>query len=233
MERLMKNIILQHWAGPMNELVEKSTKSIKAYADSIGAEYEFLRGIVFRPDIAHKMDYPCQKLIYLDEKYDEYDYVVMVDADMFVSVNCNQNIFMDDIGIGRHTSIQTGLRKNLVGLYPNLGSVEAPYFGGSVFRLSREVRQAFRSQLTDEILMTFAHRYVDEGVMHVLANKCGMKHTDDGVYLNGQMWNYSSFEPDVDKANFIHIRTKVTPQGPKREKIENYRELVKRGLISE
>jgi hypothetical protein len=46
------------------------------------------------------------------------------------------------------------------------------------------------------------------------------------------MWNYSSFEPDVEKANFIHIRTKVTPQGPKRHKIENYRELVKRGLIS-
>lgn len=217
----------------MNELVEKSTESVRKYAESIGAEYEFLRGIVFRPDLAHKMDYPCQKLIYLDEKYDDYDYVVMVDADMFVSVNCNQNIFTDDIGIGRHTDIQTGLRRNLVGLYPHLGSTEAPYFGGSIFRLSREVRKAFRSQLTDEILMTFARRYHDEGVMHVLANKCGMKHTDDGVYLQGQKWNYSSFEPTVDEANFIHIRTKVTPQGPKREKIENYRALVKTGLIVE
>lgn len=217
--------------GPMNELVEKSTESIKAYAESIGADYEFIRGVVFMPRIAHKLDAPCQKLIYLDEKYDDYDYVVMVDADMFVSVNCNQNIFTDDTGIGRHTAIQTALRQNLVGLYPDLGSVDAPYWGGSVFRLSREVRQTLRGALTEDIVMAFAHRYHDEGVMHALANKVGMKHTDDDVYLNGQMWNYSSFEPDVDKANFIHIRTKVTPQGPKRQKIENYRELVTRGLI--
>jgi len=227
----MKNIILQHWAGPMNELVEKSTESIKAYAESIGADYEFIRGVVFMPKIAHKMDYPCQKLIYLDEKYDEYDYVVMVDADMFVAKNCNQNIFTDDVGIGRHTAIQTALRKNLVGLYPDYGSEDAPYWGGSVFRLSREIRQTFRAALTEDIVMAFARRYHDEGVMHCLANKVGMKHTDKDVYLNGQMWNYSSFEPDVDRANFIHIRTKVTPQGPKREKIKNYRELVRRNLI--
>lgn len=227
----MKNIILQHWQGPMNELVEKSTESMKAYAESIGADYEFIRGVVFMPRIAHKLDAPCQKLIYLDEKYDDYDYVVMVDADMFVRADCTANIFTDDTGIGRHTAIQTALRQNLVGLYPDLGSVDAPYWGGSVFRLSRDVRQTLRGALTEDIVMAFARRYHDEGVMHALANKVGMKHTDDDVYLNGQMWNYSSFEPDVDQANFIHIRTKITPQGPKREKIENYRSLVNRGLI--
>ena len=215
----------------MNELVEKSTESMKAYAESIGADYEFIRGVVFMPRIAHKMDPPCQKLIYLDEKYDEYDYVVMVDADMFVRAGCTANIFTDDVGIGRHTAIQTALRQNLVGLYPDLGSVDAPYWGGSVFRLSRNVRQTLRGALTEDIVMAFARRYHDEGVMHALANKVGMKHTDEDVYLNGQMWNYSSFEPDVDQANFIHIRTKVTPQGPKREKIENYRSLVSKGLI--
>lgn len=227
----MKNIMLQHWAGPMNELVEKSTKSISAYAESIGADYEFIRGYPFMPKIAHKLDAPCQKLIYLDEKYDEYDYVVMVDADMFVRAGCTANIFTDDTGIGRHTAIQRALRVNLIGLYPHLGDLDAPYWGGSVFRLSREVRQTLRGALTEDIVMAFARRYHDEGVMHALANKVGMKHTDDDVYLNGQMWNYSSFEPDVDQANFIHIRTKVTPQGPKREKIENYYDLVERGLI--
>ena len=223
--------MLQHWAGPMNELVEKSTKSISEYAESIGADYEFIRGYPFMPRIAHKLDAPCQKLIYLDEKYDEYDYVVMVDADMFVRAGCTANIFTDDTGIGRHTDIQRALRLNLIGLYPELGSLDAPYWGGSVFRLSREVRQTFRGALTEDIVMAFARRYHDEGVMHALANKVGLKHNDDNVYLNGQMWNYSSFEPDVEKANFIHIRTKVTPKGPKREKIENYRELVTRELI--
>lgn len=227
----MKNIILQHWAGPMNELVEKSTESIKGYAERIGADYEFIRGVVFMKKIAHKLDYPCQKLIYLDEKYDKYDTVVMVDADMFVAKSCNQNIFTDDVGIGRHTGVQTSLRQRLVEIYPDLGSLDAPYWGGSVFRLSREIRQKFREALTEDIVMAFARRYHDEGVMHCLANKLGMKHTDQDIYLNGQMWNYSSFEPDVERANFIHIRTKVTPQGPKREKIKNYRELVQRNLI--
>ena len=228
----MRNIILQHWAGPLNELVEKSNESIRRYALSVNADYEFIRGYPFMPRIAHKLDAPCQKLIYLDEKYDEYDYVVMVDSDMFVRKDCTENIFTDDTGIGRHTSIQTALRQNLVGLYPEYGSVDAPYWGGSVFRLARDVRQIFRGVLTEDIVMAFSRRYHDEGVMHVLAHKLGMRHSDPEVYLNGQMWNYSSFEPDVEKANFIHIRTKVTPQGPKREKIENYRDLVKRGLIS-
>ena len=31
----------------------------------------------------------------------------------------------------------------------------------------------------------------------------------------------------------IHIRPKVTPTGPKRPKIENYREMVRRELIEE
>ena len=229
----MKNIILQHWAGKRNDLVDKSVESIRKYAESIGADYEFIRGYPFMPKIAHKLDAPCQKLIYLDEKYDEYDYVVMVDSDMFVRKGCTANIFTDDTGIGRHTEIQRALRLNLIGLYPQYGDLDAPYWGGSVFRLSREVRQKFREALTEEIVLAFARRYHDEGVMHTLANKVGLKHTDDDVYLNGQMWNYSSFEPDVDRANFIHIRTKVTPQGPKVEKIENYRDLVKRGLIEE
>ena len=31
----------------------------------------------------------------------------------------------------------------------------------------------------------------------------------------------------------IHMRPKITATGPKRPKIENYREMVKRGLIEE
>jgi hypothetical protein len=47
-----------------------------------------------------------------------------------------------------------------------------------------------------------------------------------------QKWCYCSYLPNVEDAGFIHMRTKVTPQGPKREKIENYRDLVKRGIIN-
>ena len=56
---------------------------------------------------------------------------------------------------------------------------------------------------------------------------------DEKTYLPGNHWNCSSFEDGVENAAFIHIRTKVTPSGPKRLKIENYRSLVSQGLIDE
>jgi hypothetical protein len=40
-----------------------------------------------------------------------------------------------------------------------------------------------------------------------------------------------SYREGIENAALIHIRTKVTPTGPKRKKIENYNELVRRGLI--
>ena len=34
-----------------------------------------------------------------------------------------------------------------------------------------------------------------------------------------------------EKAGFIHVRTKITPQGPKRTKMENYQALVDKGIL--
>lgn len=226
----MGNIILQHWSGVVDDLVDASTKSIEQYSKEIGVEYAFIRGIVFKPHLINAMTLPYQKLHYLDEKFDEYDDLVMVDADMFVRKGCTSDIFQDK-GIGRHTAIQTKLREGLVRNYPQWGNPEAPYWGGSVIKLTREQRKSFRSVLTDEICSVFGSSYQDEGVLHVLANQLKMKHDDPETYLTGQLWNYSSFEPDVEKANFIHIRTKITPNGPKTNKINNYRSLVRKGLI--
>ena len=77
----MKNIILQHWSGELNELTKLSSKSISEYAEMVGADYELVLGDQFtslsvRPEL--------QKLLMLDERWDDYDNLVMVDADMFV-----------------------------------------------------------------------------------------------------------------------------------------------------
>ncbi len=230
----MSRIILQHWAGPMDELVTASSKEFSAYAESLGCDYELVRHSPFMPRIAHKIS-PClQKLIYLDEKYDMYDTLVMVDADMFIRKRDDSvipNIF-EDIGIGRHTQIQTNLRAGIARTLPRFGNENAPYWGGSIIKLPLEIRQKFRSLITEEIVMTFANNWVDEGVMHTLANLAGMRHDDEGMYLNGQMWNYSSFEPTVEEANFIHIRTKIRPHGPKDTKLNNYHRLIRQGLLN-
>ena len=64
--------------------------------------------------------------------------------------------------------------------------------------------------------------------MHTLAVKSGF--TPAEPYLH-KKWCQCSFLPNPEKAGFIHIRTKITPQGPKRKKIENYQALVDKGIL--
>jgi len=77
-------------------------------------------------------------------------------------------------------------------------------------------------------MVQFNGNYNDEGIMHRCAVLSGYK---EKRYFDRAQWNYSSFDPDVDKANIIHIRPKVKQGGPKRPKIENYKALVERGII--
>ncbi|KKN37879.1 hypothetical protein LCGC14_0759210 [marine sediment metagenome] len=226
----MKNIILQHWTGELDELAILSSKNIAAYAKKVGADYRLLRGNVFRENLTP----PMQKLYMLDEEFDSYDYVVMLDMDVFVRKELDINIFTDVNGMGRHTPIQDQLVKKLVKLYPHLGNLNYPYWGGSIYRLDRNTRKLLRLHFNDKEMQTFSkpYHFEDEGVMHRLAVLADLKERED-LYLDGSVWNISSFEPDVANGYFIHIRTKITPSGPKRTKIENYRDLVKRGLIEE
>jgi len=228
----MKNIILQHWSGELGELEERSRDNIMEYAKFCGADYELLRGNVFRKNLAPQ----CQKCIMLDSQFDEYDTVVMVDIDMFTRVGNTKNIFTDDTGFGRHFGIQTALRKNLCRSIPHLGSLIAPFWGGSIYRGEREMRQRLREGMVESEMQRFSDSsYVDEGIMHRLAMKAGMRHDDPNMYLDEDKWNKSSFEDDVSDGYIIHIRNKIknTPgrPSPKQDKMLNYHALVKRGIV--
>ena len=215
----------------MTSIVEQSIKNISEYAKSIGADYEFIRGIVFKPKIAHKLDIPCQKLVYLDEKYDEYDNVLMLDADMFAVKGLTKNVFEETTGIGKHESIQTALRQKLVNLIGSeWGDTSAPYWGGEFMMLSKEIRKSFREVLDDDVCLTFARHYHDEGIMHGLSKRLGMK-DDPSLYLGSKEWCWSSWEPDVENASFIHIRRKMWTDGPKQDKILNWKDLVDKGIL--
>ena len=72
------------------------------------------------------------------------------------------------------------------------------------------------------------YHFEDEGIIHTLAWKAGI--SMEGTILD-RKWCQCSFLPNPEKAGFIHIRTKITPQGPKREKIENYNALVEKGIL--
>lgn len=223
----MKNIILQHWTGELNELVKLSSSNILKYAKKVGAEYKFLRGNIFRPNLAP----PCQKLYMLDEVFDEYDIVVMLDPDMFTRKGMEENIFDENIqGIGMFTDFQAGLFKTLQRKYPHLTSPDYPYWGGAIYKLSRKLRQTLRVHIRDNEMKQFSGGFNDEGIMHRLSMLAKIEKTK---LPGGRKWCHGSYEDGIETAAMIHIRTKVGPRGPKRPKIENYRALVKKGLIEE
>lgn len=222
----MKNIILQHWTGSLGELELLSMQNIMAYAEFCGAEHRLLQGDVFKPGLSA----PCQKIHMLNEQFDEYDYVVMMDIDMFTRKGMTKNIFTYEKGMGRHHGIQKTLVEKLHQRFPMLGDPKYPYWGGSIYKLPREIRQRLRRHLQDHEVVQFSNNFEDEGIMHRLAVLEQLP-VDEYTYMDRQQWNHSSFDSGVEDANIIHIRPKSAVGGPKRPKIENYRELVKRGII--
>jgi len=221
------NIILQHFDGHLRELDVLSVENIKAYAKLVGADYEFVRDKPFREHLTA----PCQKVYMLDEKYDEYDQVLMLDIDMFTPRGMTENVFNLE-GIGLYEDVQKRLHSRLAQNLPLQASMNTPYWGGAIYKLDRDARIQLRSALGDNEgwMMPYnkPYNYEDEGIMHTLAFKSG--YNPQKPYLD-KKWCQCSFLPNPNEAGFIHIRTKVTPQGPKREKIENYNNMVRQGVI--
>lgn len=222
----MKNIILQHWIGDIDELTALSVANIRAYADLIGSDHRLVTGTVLEGHTS-----PCQKLCMLSADYDEYDNVVMMDADMFTRTGLTKNIF-EQSGIGRHYGIQDKLVVNLCRRFPLYGNVNHPYWGGSIYKLERDIRIRFRNYMSSSSDMTiaFSGNYEDEGIMHALAVMDNMP-IDDKCYLEKDKWNKSSFETDVEDSYIVHIRPKKVQGGPKFPKIENYNDLREKGIV--
>lgn len=224
----IKNIILQHFDNHnLRELDKLSIDNIKDYAKRIGSNYELVIGYPFRKHLTA----PCQKLFMLNEKYDDYDNVLMLDIDMFTPKNMNENVFNEN-GIGLYSNTQKQLHRKIVMRYPNISSKEYPYWGGAIYKVSLEARKTLRSGLgsNEDWMENYNKRYNfgDEGIMHTLAVKT--KYNPNHPYLDNK-WCQCSFLPNPQHAGFIHIRTKIKPEGPKREKIENYWGLVNDGII--
>lgn len=225
--RTINNIILQHWSGELSGIAKLSVDNISEYAKRIGVEYRLLRGNLFHPGLTA----PCQKLHMLSDEFDDYDMVVMLDADMFVRRGMTENVFTDTDGIGRHTDIQEILHGKLV--KAGCGSPDHPYWGGAIYRLDRELRQGLRAKIGDIELFNYngAH-FEDEGIMNLLAMKAGVPITD-GTYLDGNHWDCGNFEDGVEQCAMIHLRPKMFKDGTlvRTPKTEAYADMVDRGLI--
>ncbi len=218
----MKAIILQHYTGTPGELEKRSMLNMELYAGRIGADYKFVQGDLFRPGYSA----PCQKMYMLDPVWDDYDYVAMADIDMFAVKGLTENVFTDISGVGLFYKTTEGVFENCRRMHPSLCDKRYAYWGGCLWRLSRELRQTLRQYINHDELKAFSGNFEDEGMMHRLA-----VHAKLPPDPFPQRWSYCSFLPEPEKAAIIHIRTKIKPEGPKRTKLENYNALKERNIL--
>lgn len=218
----MKNLILQHFTGKLRPLDSFSIENIQRYAKRIGVEYRFIEGQVFREHLTA----PCQKVHILDEKWDDYDNVLMLDIDMFATKGLSVNVF-DYPGVGLFAETQSWLKQRLASV--GRISTNSGYWSGAFYKLTREQRQSLRAAIPkNDSWMDFYNKlyhYEDEGIISELF------HRSNTSWENcDPMWQQDSFKSNKVRG-MIHIRTKITPQGPKQEKMLNYMALVEKGIL--
>ena len=222
------NIILQHFepqahniGKPMPYIVQESVKNISAYAERMGAEYKLLSGHPFQEGLRSQ----CQKCAGINEEYDDYDVVVVLDTDKFMVKSCDKNIFEAE-GIASFDEIhRTRVMNNFCKEFPRLGNPEYPIWSGACYVMPREFRQLMRKQINPAMRKVFEQisprPFVDEGIFHVLCHKAKFKLNK---YLD-ERWDYSSYLPDPQDAYMLHIRHK-----PKSRE-ENLNDLMNQGII--
>ena len=223
----MRNLILQHFDGEMRPLDYESQWNIMDYADMIDADYKLVLGKPFRQNLTNA----CQKVHMIHEEFDDWDNVLMLDIDMFRPTNMNVNVF-EEKGIGLYAAVQQNLHRRLVQWHPMLASMDAPYWGGAIYKMDKRTRQKLRKELggNEGWMLNYnqLYHFEDEGIMHTLAFKSGFN--TKKAYMH-KRWCQCSFLPNPERAGFIHVRTKITPTGPKRDKIENYKSLVESNIL--
>ena len=98
----MKNMIYQYWQGNLKPGVIYSTELMKKYADKIGAEYRFDHNKIIAGKKVNVPIYyePANPLV--DDSFDEYDNVALIDIDVYPKDNLEENLFkqLDDEDAG-------------------------------------------------------------------------------------------------------------------------------------
>lgn len=94
----MKTAIYQYWDGKVRPSVHAGVKNMKAYAESVGADYLFednpnwLRSVKRMDFGSYSPHYGCFKPLF-DPHWDDYDKILFVDTDVFAVDGLRENIF--------------------------------------------------------------------------------------------------------------------------------------------
>jgi hypothetical protein len=221
----MKKIILQHWNGPMREMEKISVQSMKDYASYLGVEYRLLEGHPFQRGLSSQL----QKLAMFNEEFDEYDTTLMVDTDMVCVKDLKDDVF-ELPGIGMHTPYQTEIFQKYQVRIPHMSDKRYAYWGGAIYKMSRELRQMLRAHISDDDLrQSHNYKFHDEFYTHRLAMLAKLPLEPEPIPAE---WCYCSYKPNPKSAKMIHVRPRIRfGQPQKAPKIDNYNMLKEQGVF--
>ena len=128
----MKNIILQHWAGNRPDWSYVAERTVKTYAESIGADYNLFLGF----PVGKRQGPNAQKVYMLDECWDEYDQVLMLDMDTIASSERSNVFNRPEIGVLHDRAMIGPHRSRTPNGGINLYKQGAPVFFGNFLKLN-------------------------------------------------------------------------------------------------
>ena len=168
----MNNIILQHWNGDLPKWAQLAERTVRDYANDICVEYELVRG----HPLGKAMGPNPQKLCYLLEKYDKYEYTLMIDMDM-IATKQRYNVFdIPQIGVIHGRAMKDDGSSMTPTAAQELYKKGEYIFFGNFIKLHRDQRIALREYLDiDYIAPRTLNKYAgDETVLHYLIHKSGV-----------------------------------------------------------
>lgn len=144
----MTNIILQHWNGPLPDWARVAKKSIEKYADVIGCEYELITGY----PLGKALGPNPQKLVYITEKYDQYEKVLMLDMDVMATKVYDNAFDRPEIGV-LHDRAMKG-KSRTPSSAPELFTLGMPIFFGNYIMTNKNQRISMREHADWDWLAT-------------------------------------------------------------------------------
>ena len=161
------NLLIQHWEGPFYPGLQECQDSVKAYAERIGVEYKFVTGRPF----CEELNLTCQKMHILDEMYDDYDRVLMLDMDIWIKPDAF-NCFEHPGNMMWFTGSDIKWHK-----WDRMGDHckrDAPYPMGPYYMLTSEERKLLREHINMPLFIERCNNHPgDEIIMHHLMWKAG------------------------------------------------------------
>lgn len=217
----MNHIILQHWAGNLPSWAKIASSTVKRYADHFNVDYELVEGY----PLGQSLGTNPQKMYMLDQKYDKYDFVLMLDMDTIATKEFGNVFERPEIGVLHERAMIGPDRSRTPNCAPTLYTQGEPIFFGNHIKLTKNQRIELRKYADwDYFSKEIKDQYCgDEIILHYLFHKSGILKFDNyedicmrcsgTSYENIHFRNYNRYdrkfcnqpEDSDNDATFIHF----------------------------